>query len=211
MKRALQIVLIDHFDSFTFNLVDLFKKKNFPVTVLRSDTNFENVCNHLENETYRTVLVLSPGPGNPKDASLAIQLVKKYYKTLPILGVCLGHQIIAYALEGEIEQHSQPLHGKAVDIQHNHTGVFKNIPTPLQVGRYHSLFVKNLPSRLMITATYDNMIMAINHKKYPVYGLQFHPESILTPRGSEVVDNFLDISEKFYDSKQLINEAIHHA
>src|SRR5215207_7732701 len=98
MNKPLHVVLIDHFDSFTYNLVDLFKKKNFPVTVLRADMDFTSACAHLENEDYQVVLVLSPGPGNPKDAKLAIKLVQSYYTTLPILGVCLRHQIIALAL-----------------------------------------------------------------------------------------------------------------
>lgn len=211
MKKDLHIILIDHFDSFTFNLVDLFKKKNFTVTILRADTSFESVCAYLNNPDYQAVLVLSPGPGNPKEASLAIKLVQHYYSALPILGVCLGHQIIAYALEGSIDQHTYPLHGKAVYIEHNHRDLFKNIPTPLQVGRYHSLFVKNVPSKLSITATYNNMIMGISHKEYPVYGLQFHPESILTPQGSKIIDNFLEISNKFYQKKQQIHEVDYHA
>ncbi|MCS5708178.1 aminodeoxychorismate/anthranilate synthase component II [Candidatus Berkiella cookevillensis] len=211
MKKTLHIILIDHFDSFTFNLVDLFKKKNFMVTVIRADMSFKNACSYLNNPDYQAVLVLSPGPGNPTEASLAIKLIQHYYSTLPILGVCLGHQIIAYALDGSIEQHTQPLHGKAVYIDHNRAGLFENIPTPLQVGRYHSLFVKNVPSRLSITATYDNMIMGFCHKDYPVYGLQFHPESILTPQGSGIIDNFLEISKKFYQKKQQPHKVDDHA
>lgn len=138
-------------------------------------------------------ILISPGPGNPSTAGICLEVVKNFYQTIPILGVCLGHQTIAQAFGGIVKKAGKPMHGKVSAIQHNSQGIFSDLPSPLKVARYHSLIVdeRTLPDCLQISATSeDGEIMALRHKQYPVEGVQFHPEAILTEQGQQMIDNF---------------------
>ncbi|HEY2759143.1 MAG TPA: aminodeoxychorismate/anthranilate synthase component II [Pirellulales bacterium] len=186
------ILLIDNYDSFVHNLARYFEQLGQRTVVVRNDAiDAERV-----QEMKPKALVLSPGPCSPRQAGRALDLVRELYFELPILGVCLGHQIIAEALGGRIVRSRQPVHGSASPIEHDGRGVFAGLPNPLMAGRYHSLMVDEamLPIELEITArTPDGIVMAIAHREYPVVGLQFHPESILTEHGYDLLAGFLRI------------------
>lgn len=144
-------------------------------------------------ELRPSYLVISPGPKAPKDAGISLEVIHYFYQDIPILGVCLGHQCIAEAFGGKIISASQIMHGKTSTIIHNQQGIFKDIPTPFEATRYHSLAVEedSLPNCLSIDAWTDNTIMAISHRQYPIFGLQFHPEAILSQHGLKLLENFL--------------------
>lgn len=197
------ILVIDNYDSFTFNLVQYIRGMGKEVVVIRN--------NHLSIQTIEELnpesILLSPGPGNPDSAGICLEVVKAYYQKIPILGVCLGQQIIAQAFGGVVKKAIKPMHGKTSEIRHDENGVFFDLPTPLQVARYHSLVVdeKRLPSCLDITAkSEDGEIMGIRHKDYPVEGVQFHPEAILTEYGYEMLENFFEKAKGYrnYESKR---------
>lgn len=183
------ILVIDNFDSFTFNLVQYVQEIGEEVIVLRNDqVSLQEIM-----EMKPDFILISPGPGNPDTAGICLDVVKKFYQEIPILGVCLGHQIIAQAFGGIIKKASKPMHGKISHIDHDQSEIFHGIPSPLPVTRYHSLVVdeNSLPSCLEISArSNDGEIMAIRHKQYKVEGVQFHPESILTESGMRMVRNF---------------------
>jgi len=187
------ILVIDNYDSFTYNLVQYLAELGQNLEVYRNDKI--TVDRALELKPER--IVISPGPGRPKDAGISNSLIEKMSaEKIPILGVCLGHQAIAEVFGGRIVQSPLIMHGKTSKIYHNRKGIFKNISNPFEATRYHSLIVKrtSLPKCLEITAwTKDNEIMAIRHKRLPVCGVQFHPESILTDEGKEILKNFLKI------------------
>ena len=187
------IILIDHFDSFTFNLVDLFKQYNCSVTLMRADCNVDIMIETINN-TVQPLIVLSPGPGHPRDAHASIKIVQQYYQQLPILGICLGHQIIAHALNGSIHRDETPFHGKSVLVHHSGQLIFKDLPSPMQVARYHSLYVNKIPDQFTVSAHFASMTMSMQHDFFPIFGLQFHPESILTPLGKTLIQNFIDIA-----------------
>ncbi|SOC25619.1 anthranilate synthase component 2/para-aminobenzoate synthetase component 2 [Ureibacillus xyleni] len=183
------ILVIDNYDSFTFNLVQYIQQVGEEVVVIRN--------NHLSLTDISIMkpdsILISPGPGNPDTAGICIDVVKHFYRSIPILGVCLGQQIIAQAFGGVVKKAQQPMHGKTSLIVHDQRSIFQNIPSPIQVARYHSLIVdeQTLPDCLEISAkTVDGEIMAIRHKEYRVEGVQFHPEAILTERGLEMIENF---------------------
>ncbi len=186
--------MIDNYDSFTYNLVQYLGSLGAEVIVKRND--------EIELQEVKTIdpdaIVISPGPCTPKEAGISVPLIKSYYKEYPILGVCLGHQSIGYAFGGKIVNAKRLMHGKTSQIFHNGEGVFKNIPSPFTAVRYHSLVIdrETLPQELKITAESDDgEIMGIQHVKYPVFGVQFHPESILSQYGMDVLKNFLEIAE----------------
>lgn len=190
------ILLIDNYDSFTFNLVQYTKMLGNEVVVIRND-QLSILDIHKLNPTH---IILSPGPGHPDTAGNCIHIVNSFYQDIPILGVCLGHQIIARAFGATIKKGLKPMHGKVSEINHRNKGVFNQLPTPLQVTRYHSLVVdeSTLPKSLEITAkSKDGEIMGLRHIHYPVEGVQFHPESILTEKGLQIVENFL-VKERTY-------------
>lgn len=188
MKR---ILVFDNYDSFTYNLVHLVEKiTDAKVDVIRNDK-----MNLNEVEVYDKI-ILSPGPGIPQEAGLLLEIIKKYAPTKSILGVCLGHQAIAEALGGKLKQLDTVFHGVATDVkQESNSGfLFSGLPNVFKVGRYHSWVVdeKELPSELIVTARdQDGGIMAIQHNKYDVSGVQFHPESIMTEYGEELIRNFI--------------------
>lgn len=185
-----RVLLIDNYDSFSYNLVQAFRVLGAEVIVRRNDTH--SLASLMD--TKPTHLVLSPGPGTPDDAGCCIPLLLETLGQLPLLGVCLGHQCLAQALGGKVVQAPKGMHGKTSQIHHDGEGLFRDCPQPMEVGRYHSLIAApaELPQSLNITAsTSDDQIMAIAHQRFHAYGLQFHPESILTPEGPKVLRNFL--------------------
>lgn len=185
-----KILFIDNFDSFTYNLVDEFRKQKCNVDVYRNNVPLayidEVVC-----KTKPEIIVLSPGPSSPKDAGNCMDIVRTYGKKIPILGVCLGHQVIIEAFGGEVGRAPEAMHGKASYIMHNATGIFEGLSNPLHVGRYHSLCGVRIPSCLEETARAGQINMAVRHKEYSIEGVQFHPESVLTTEGRVIIDNVL--------------------
>ena len=185
-----KILMIDNFDSFTYNLVQGFRTHGAEVIVFRNNA----ISIEQAQALGPTHLVISPGPGRPKDAGVSMSLIQEFASKIPILGVCLGHQCIVEAFGGKIVYAQQLMHGKTSIIQHDQTTIFTNLDNPMVAGRYHSLAadITRLPKNLDISAsTEDNEIMAVRHKTYPIEGVQFHPESILTPLGEKLMHNFL--------------------
>ncbi len=184
--------MIDNYDSFTYNLVQYLGSLGAEVIVKRND----EITPEEVKEINPDGIVISPGPCTPKEAGVSVEVIKRYYKDYPILGVCLGHQSIGYAFGGNIVRAKRLMHGKTSEITHMGEGVFKGIPSPFTAVRYHSLVIdeKTLPKELKVTArSEDGEIMGIQHTKYPVYGVQFHPESVLSEHGVKILANFLDI------------------
>ena len=186
------ILMIDNYDSFTYNLVQYFGELNAKIKVLRNNALTINDIHHLKPQG----IVISPGPGRPEDAGITVEVIQKIAGKIPILGVCLGHQGIGYAFGGKIIQAKHLMHGKTSRIKHKATDIFKKIPNPFEATRYHSLVIdpKSLPECLEITAWTDDKdreIMGVRHKTLPLWGVQFHPESILTLEGIKILKNFL--------------------
>ena len=187
----MKILLIDNYDSFTYNLYHYLSSLKCKVEVFRND---KIQIQNIEKKKYKKI-VISPGPGNPDQAGNGLKIVKYFYKTTPILGVCLGHQIIGQVFNSKIVEAKKLMHGKTSTITHNGTGIFKGIKKKINGTRYHSLIIdrKSLGKDLIITAeTNDKIIMGIKHKKYNVHGVQFHPESIKTPDGIKLLKNFIN-------------------
>lgn len=182
--------MIDNYDSFTFNLVHYFQALGEEVIVKRND---EVTIYDIESLAPQFI-VISPGPCDPDSAGISLAVIAHYANIIPILGVCLGHQCIAQHFGGKVEKAAQVMHGKVSQIQHYNSGLFTNLAQPLSVTRYHSLIVDrdSLPADLEITAwTNTNEIMALKHKHYPIASVQFHPESILTEQGHQLLENFI--------------------
>ena len=183
----MKIYLLDNFDSFTYNLVDQFRSLGFEVVVYRHNINADYLAELMLNEPGNTALVLSPGPGEPKDAGSMMELIAKVAGKLPILGICLGHQALVEHYGGKVGRASQIVHGKSSAIEHNGKGVFAGLPSPLPVARYHSLVATKVPDCLDVIASFEGMPMAIEHYQDRTVGFQFHPESILTAMGSKLL------------------------
>lgn len=186
------ILMIDNYDSFTYNLVQYLGSLGRSVKVFRNDKITIPEIIRLKPKK----IIISPGPGRPEEAGVSCAVIKEFSGKLPILGVCLGHQAIGYVYGGRIIKAKNLMHGKTSQIYHHNEGIFRNIPNPFEATRYHSLIIegKSLPSCLEVTAsTKEKEIMGIRHKDYPVFGVQFHPESILTPSGMDILKNFLKI------------------
>ena len=187
-----KIILIDNYDSFTFNLYHYLSSLKVNVDVIRND---QITSKEIIKRKYNKI-VISPGPGNPSQSGNCLKIVKSLYKKIPILGVCLGHQIIGQVFGSKIVQARKPMHGKTSRIISKKTGILKNLPKTFEATRYHSLIIdkKSLSKDLEITAeTKDGLIMGIQHKKYQVHGVQFHPESIKTKIGIKILKNFVKI------------------
>ena len=183
------IVLVDNYDSFTYNLAHLFEELGAEVTVIRNDKIDADEAERLAPSH----LVISPGPGRPEGAGASLEIIKRLGPRVPTLGVCLGHQAIVEAFGGEVGQAQRLVHGKASEIAHDGRGLFSGLPDPLQGGRYHSLAAARVPNELEVCATTDDgEVMAVRHRELPVDGIQFHPESVLTPDGAALAKNFLD-------------------
>jgi anthranilate synthase/aminodeoxychorismate synthase-like glutamine amidotransferase len=188
-----RVLLIDNYDSFTYNLYQYLCELGASVTVVRNDA--------ITVEEVRAMapqfIVISPGPGVPRDAGISVELVRALGATTPVLGVCLGHQAITEAYGGVVTRAPELMHGKASRIHHDRKGVFEGLPSPFSAIRYHSLCAapEAVPDTLEVTARSDSgVIMALKHREYPVYGVQFHPESILTEHGKDLLKNFINLS-----------------
>jgi len=186
------ILMLDNYDSFTFNLVQYLCELGAELEVHRNDA--------IDLPTIRSLspegVVISPGPGRPENAGISVALIRELGNELPILGVCLGHQAIGLAFGGKIVRAPKLMHGKTSEIHHNGTGLFRGLSNPFKATRYHSLVVErtSLPGALSVTAeTNDGTIMGLGHQEWPLFGVQFHPESILTTEGKMILQNFLSI------------------
>ena len=188
-----KILFIDNFDSFTYNLVDEFAKRDCLTKVYRADTPLEMLAEAFEAFSP-DLLVVSPGPGNPDTAGVTLQAIDYFKEKLPIFGVCLGHQSIVQYFGGKIDHAPAVMHGKPSRVMHKGTGVFEGLENPMHAGRYHSLCACQLPECLEETAEFEGIVMGIQHKQLPIYGVQFHPESILTPTGGKIIENMLQIA-----------------
>ncbi len=187
-----KILMIDNYDSFTYNLVQYLGELGQELLVYRNDKITLEQIKRLKPHR----IVISPGPGSPKDAGVSRQVIEQLGSKIPLLGVCLGHQCIGEVFGGVVERNWRLMHGKTSMIHHNKQGVFRGLPDPFEATRYHSLVVrrKGFPSVLEITAeTKEKEIMGLRHKTYPIHGVQFHPESILTKSGMQLLKNFLKV------------------
>jgi anthranilate synthase/aminodeoxychorismate synthase-like glutamine amidotransferase len=183
------ILLIDNYDSFTYNLAHLFGELGADVVVRRNDALDADEAERLAPSH----LVVSPGPGRPADAGACLEIVRRLAPRVPTLGVCLGHQAVVEAFGGEVGQARRIVHGKATLIQHDGRGLFRGVPERFEAGRYHSLAAATVPGCLEVSATCDDgEVMAVRHLELRVDGVQFHPESVLTPDGPELARNFLE-------------------
>lgn len=189
-------LMIDNYDSFVYNLVRYFKELDQEIVVYRNDKISIDKIRELKPEG----IILSPGPKSPKESNICLDIIENFKGVIPILGICLGHQCIGYSFNSDIIKATEPVHGKVSKVRHESIGVFKNIKNPLNVTRYHSLKIdeKSISDELCITAlTEDNVIMGIQHKIYPIWGVQFHPEAVLTECGHEILSNFIRESKKW--------------
>ena len=193
MQRMDMILMIDNYDSFTYNLVQYFGELKAEMQVFRNDVLTVAKIRAMKPER----IVISPGPGRPEDAGVSVPIIKELAGKVPILGVCLGHQGIGYAYGGKIINAKRLMHGKTSMIEHDGKDLFKGLPHPFEATRYHSLVIDRdtLPDCLQVTAwtTDDEEIMGVRHKTLPVWGVQFHPESILTKEGKNILKNFLSL------------------
>jgi anthranilate synthase/aminodeoxychorismate synthase-like glutamine amidotransferase len=185
------ILIIDNYDSFTYNLYQIIAEIDSNAHVVRHD----KISISEITELSPSAIILSPGPGHPVEAGVCIDLIKRFSGMIPILGVCLGHQAIVHAFGGNIISAGELVHGRASEVFHEGRGLYKEMPQPFMAGRYHSLMAEksSLPEILSIDAISESgLIMGIKHKDHPTYGVQFHPESILTPQGSRLIKSFLN-------------------
>ena len=188
--EKINILIIDNFDSFTYNLLHEFTRFGHNVKVIRNNISIEDF-DILFRKFKPKLLVLSPGPGSPTDSGITLEVINRYHKEIAIFGVCLGHQSLAHAFGGKVERLNEIVHGKQSYITHSSKSIFEGLDNPLRVGRYHSLGITRLPDCFDVIAAKDDIIMAIKHKNYPIWGVQFHPESILSPSGIHIIHNIL--------------------
>lgn len=191
------ILLLDNYDSFVHNLARYFRRHGCDTRVVRSDAIDADGCAALHPDA----IVVSPGPRRPEQAGCSVDVIRRLAPAVPILGVCLGHQAIGVAFGGNVVT-CGPVHGTASLIRHRGLGLFAGCPDPMPVGRYHSLAIDpgSMPRSLRVTAsTDDGIVMAVEHRRHPVYGIQFHPESVLTERGDEMIGNFLAAANRFHE------------
>ncbi len=197
----LRVVMIDNQDSFTFNLVDELKLQNCELRIFQNYVKVE-VIENLYKEGEVDLLLISPGPGSPQEAGCCIELVQRLMGKLVIAGICLGHQAIISCLGGDIGQYSSVVHGKSSAITHQKQGLFANLDSPMNVARYHSLSAQEVPEPLKVTAECDGIAMAVASEEIGLYGLQFHPESILTVQGQHIISNLLDQVRLFQEQNK---------
>jgi anthranilate synthase/aminodeoxychorismate synthase-like glutamine amidotransferase len=186
------ILVIDNYDSFTYNLVQYFGELGAELVVRRND---QTTLREIE-ELRPDKICISPGPGTPDDAGISNELIRQFGPHTPVLGVCLGHQCIGHVFGGEVVRADRLMHGKTSPILHEGDGVFRGLPIPFEATRYHSLIVRRetLPDELEVTAeTSEREIMGLRHRRYPIHGVQFHPESIMTGEGKKLLSNFLNL------------------
>ncbi|PIR54790.1 aminodeoxychorismate/anthranilate synthase component II [Candidatus Peregrinibacteria bacterium CG10_big_fil_rev_8_21_14_0_10_36_19] len=182
------ILIIDNYDSFTYNLYQQVESLGKKTKVYKNDQITINKIKRLKPEK----IIISPGPKRPEDGGISIEVIKKFYKTIPILGVCLGHEAIGLIFGSKVIHAKKIMHGKTSDVYHTRKGIFRKVSTPLKAARYHSLILNAVPEEFTLEAwTKDEEIMAIKHQIYPLYGIQFHPESFMTSQGNTIMHNFL--------------------
>lgn len=189
------ILMIDNYDSFTFNIVQYLGQMGEDVRVYRNDRITLDEIKKLNPQA----IFLSPGPRSPKEAGITVEVIRNFYKSIPIMGICLGHQSIGFAFGGEVVRARSIMHGKTSMMINDGRTIFAGLPNPFSAGRYHSLIVKRetLPDCLEISAeTSEGEIMGLRHRQYQVEGIQFHPESVLTPQGKRIIKNFLKITSR---------------
>ena len=187
----MRVLMVDNYDSFTYNLVHLLEELGAEVEVRRNDEIGPDDAEALDLDR----LVVSPGPGRPCDAGRSVELIRRLGPRTPTLGVCLGHQAVVEAFGGEVGGARALLHGKASAVRHDGRGIFAGLPQEIAVGRYHSLAAVRVPDELEVTArTDDGEVMAVRHRAHPIEGVQFHPESVLTPDGRAMLENFLRVA-----------------
>jgi len=189
----IEIILIDNFDSFTYNLVNQLRQLVRELKVFRNNTNLELLINNEFSNNAKKIIVISPGPGDPTSAGITLGLIEQFKGSIPILGICLGHQAIIQSYTGKIGAAKNICHGKACDIEleNGEREIFGSLASPFRAARYHSLAATNIPNNLKIIAKCDDEVMAVKHIRHKVLGFQFHPESILTPKGKELMRNAL--------------------
>jgi len=188
----MKVLVVDNYDSFTYNLVQYFGELGADIVVKRND----ELSIEEAKQSGADRICISPGPGRPENAGISETIIREFANKSPILGVCLGHQCIAQVFGGEVVRATRLMHGKTSSVRHNNRGLFQNLAQPLEATRYHSLIVQRegLPAELEITAqTEEGEIMGLQHKQFPVHGVQFHPESILTSEGKKLLANFLNL------------------
>jgi len=190
-EAAPRVVFVDNFDSFTFNLVDEFAQRGCPVEVWRNSVTAERLLGRAVAAPGPALIVLSPGPGRPADAGCCIELVRLAAGRVPVFGVCLGQQAIVEAFGGEVGPAGELVHGRATSVRHRGGPLFAGIPSPFVAGRYHSLGSRRVAPPLVPLAETDTLVMAVAHATLPVAGVQFHPESILTPEGGTLIGNVI--------------------
>jgi anthranilate synthase/aminodeoxychorismate synthase-like glutamine amidotransferase len=186
----MKVLFIDNFDSFTYNLVDEFEKRGAEVRVHRNDITLPELLSVVE-ELAPELLVISPGPSTPSRAGVCLEAVKTLAGQLPIFGVCLGHQVIVEVFGGRVGRAPLPVHGKASELEHDGEGIFEGLDNPMAVGRYHSLVGLEIPELLTVSARTGEIVMALRHATLPLVGVQFHPESILTPAGGLLIERVM--------------------
>ncbi len=189
-----KVLFVDNFDSFTYNLVDEFGKRSCDTKVYRADTPLDELKKVAE-DFEPALLVISPGPGTPDKAGVSLEAIGYFKDKLPILGVCLGHQCIVQYFGGKVSYAPVVMHGKPSRITHLGKGIFQDLENPLQAGRYHSLCAVALPDCLEQTAEFEGVVMGVGHRTLPIFGVQFHPESVLTPPGGRIIENLLKIAQ----------------
>jgi len=189
----MRVLVVDNYDSFTFNLVHLLEESGAEVLVRKNDEASPEAVAALGPDR----IVISPGPGRPEGAGHTIEVIRRLGPTTPTLGVCLGHQAVVEAFGGEVGSARALLHGKTSRVRHDGRGVFAGLPPEIEVGRYHSLAATRVPESIEVTArTPDGEVMGVRHRTYPIEGVQFHPESILTPEGPRMIASFLGVADR---------------
>ncbi len=192
----MRVLVIDNYDSFTYNLVQYLGELGAEVTTVRNDVR---AVDELLAEGHDR-LVVSPGPCTPDEAGISLEAIPAFAKTgTPVLGVCLGHQAMVQAFGGTVVQ-GEPIHGKSAEIAHDGKSIYEGLPDPLTVGRYHSLIVGEVPDPLEVTSTFEGIVMGVRHRELPAEGVQFHPESVLTPYGKRMVASFIGVELSLEDA-----------
>jgi anthranilate synthase/aminodeoxychorismate synthase-like glutamine amidotransferase len=185
------ILFIDNFDSFSFNLVDEFRRRGCNIDIRRNDITAARALELIMAMPGPRMIVISPGPSTPAAAGCCIELIRLAAGKIPVFGVCLGHQAIVEAFGGVVGRAGELVHGASSPVEHDQRGIFAGIPCPMTAARYHSLATSSLPPQLRVSARYHDLVMAVEHTSVPIVGVQFHPESILTPGGARLIDNVI--------------------
>jgi len=194
----MNILVIDNFDSFIYNFIDSVESMGHQTTVFRNDVNMNDIAKEIESHHIQAI-VLSPGPGTPQSAGICLELIEMFKGVIPIIGICLGHQALAVALDGEVERDERPVHGKCTELEFPRSHyVFDGMPKSIQVGRYHSLRVTNIPVGFEVIATSEGDIQAMINETQGLLGLQFHPESVLTTQGDRLIQNCMKFAESTF-------------